>query len=259
MDLSKLSAWERLYVAMQIGVRDPILVDTLSAEVRGLLDAESLLTLAVLLAVSTVGTAWGGPAAWVAELGLAAAGLWYLGREAVAVAQNFGRFVQLALAAKAEQALQEAGHEFALGLGRLGSTLLAGLLTSAAFKAARAAVAPRVKGWVESNRAGTQSAPPPAAKAQGPTTPPPSQSAPPPATKAQGPTTPPPRPADKSLVERAKTVGTTAAEVGLSRPIRDASLGQVFLPLAVLGAAGVGALVLAGRAKGRAARAVTTP
>lgn len=238
MDLTKLSAWERLYVAMQIGVRDPILVDTLSAEVRGLLDAESLLTLAVLLAVSAVGTAWGGPAAWVAELGLAAAGLWYLGREAVAMAQNFGRFTQIALGAKTEQDLKDAGHEFALGLGRLGSTLVAGLLTSAAFKAARAAVAPRVKRWVESNRTATRP-PPPAAEAPKPAT--------------------PAKPVEKSLVEKTKTVATTAAEVGLSRPIRDASLGMVLGPLAVLGAAGAFALVLAGRAKRGAADAGATP
>lgn len=227
MNVAELSAWERIYLAMQVGVRDPLLVERLSAEVRGLLDAESLLLLAALLAATTLGAAWGGPAAWVTELGVAAAGLWYLGRDMITIASNTYEFVRLANAARTDDEIKAAGREFALALSRLGSTALMGLLSAGAFKAARSLLVPRLKKLV-----GTRAV---EAKAPGETKPA--------ETKAAADTKPPPQ-SETPQTSVSKKVATTLGEAGVARPVAEASLAAVFLPLGLLGAVGVGAVLL---------------
>lgn len=233
MNLAELSAWERIYLAMQVGVRDPLLLTQLKKEVLDLLDPESLLLLAALIAVTTLGAAWGGPAAWVAEMGVAAAGLWYLGRDLVTIVSNMATFVKLAVAAKTDDDIKTAGHEFALALSRLGSTAIMSILSAGAFKAARSLLVPRLK-TAMGNRTAAPEARPTEAKA--------------PAEKL------PEKPVEKSPAENkappaetsvAKKVATTLGEGGVARPVAELSLAQVLLPIGLIAtAAGVGAVLL---------------
>lgn len=233
MNLAELSAWERIYLAMQVGVRDPLLLTQLKKEVLDLLDPESLLLLAALIAVTTLGTAWGGPVAWVAEMGVAATGLWYLGRDLITVVSNMASFVKLAVAAKTDDDIKAAGHEFALALSRLGSTAIMSILSAGAFKAARSLLVPRLKSAL-----GNRAAAPEARAIEAKT----------PAEKpGQKPTetSPPENKAPPAETSIAKKVATALGEGGVARPVSELSLAQVLLPLGLVAtAAGVGALLL---------------
>lgn len=225
MDIATLPAWERLYVAMQVGVKDPILVERLTAEARAMLDPESLLTLAALLAVWVLGSAWGGPAAWAVDAGVAAMGLFYLGRDALFVGRAMAGFIEKGLAAKTEADIKAAGHDFAQGLGQLGSTLVMGLLGTAAFKAVRAQWVPKLKSAL--GRGGAI------------------------AGEVVGEGAVRERTGLDKVKDTAKKAGETALDVargtGLAKTAEGASLGLVLVPLAVLAAAGVGILVLSNR------------
>ncbi len=237
MNLAELSAWERIYLAMQVGVRDPLLLTQLKKEVLDLLDPESLLLLAALIAVTTLGAAWGGPAAWVAEMGVAAAGLWYLGRDLVTIISNMATFVKLAVAAKTDDDIKAAGHEFALALSRLGSTAIMSILSAGAFKAARSLLVPRLKSAM-GNRATAPEPRPTEAKASAEKRP----ERPTDKPVEKSPTDNKAPPAETSL---AKKVATAMGEGGVARPVSELSLAQVLLPIGLIAtAAGVGAVLL---------------
>ena len=109
---------------------------TLGDEALALLDPESLLLLAAVIAVVLYGNAWG-PVAWAGTLATLV-GLYFAGRDVISIANNFASFGKRAYDAKSEDDIKAAGREFAYALGRLGPQLLIALLTAGAFKAARA-------------------------------------------------------------------------------------------------------------------------
>jgi len=234
VNVAEMNLWERMGAAMLVGVRDPILKKTLGDEALALLDPESLLLLAAVIAVVLYGNAWGGPVAWAGTLATLV-GLYFAGRDVISIANNFATFGKLAYDAKTEDDIKAAGREFAYALGRLGPQLLIALLTAGAFKAARAYI-PQLRASMGKGAGSMPSKPlPPLEK-------PPAL----PVEKAPG------LPVERAPAESPaakppstlKKVATTIGDGGLGRPIAQASVGSVLIPLGVVAGAGLAVALL---------------
>src|SRR4051794_16973625 len=105
------SAWERLYVAAGYGLESSIIL-RLGKDTLALFTKTNLLTFAIILG-AWAAAQFAGPVAWVADLGLAAFGLYALGQQIVSFSEEIGTYAKGAYQAQSEAQLREAGAHFA--------------------------------------------------------------------------------------------------------------------------------------------------
>lgn len=150
--VSDLKAYEKLWVAMDIGVHSPRVISRLSAEALAMLHPENLLLFAAMVAIWALGTAWGGPVAAAVDGALLVLAVFSWGKDLFKGGTDIYKFGQGALSAETEQDLQLAGEHFADVLVDIGSAAIMALFSSTAFRAARVYLVPRIKvripeGW----------------------------------------------------------------------------------------------------------------
>ena len=243
---------ERLIQAAWIGTKDPNTRKRLGQEALKLLTVENLAVLAMVLAVYVLGSAVTAPWSVIVNGVLAGVGLIAFGNTLLKTAPSLISFARIGWYATTEADLQLAAKHFADGLVAVGPDVIIAILGAGAFGLVRRAVLARIKLPRLSEPVPPKAQPkgetPPAKTASGKA----AEPAGPKATEPAGakPTEPAgsaPRPAERvpGAVSRAGGVALdVAAGAGAANLAVGLKAWHLLVPLGVVGAVGVGALLL---------------
>lgn len=234
---------ERLIRAAWIGTKDPNTRKRLGQEALKLLTVENLAVLAVVLAVYVLGSAVTAP--WSVSVNgvLAGVGLIAFGNTLLKTAPSLISFARIGWYATTEADLQLAAKHFADGLVAVGPDVIIAILGAGAFGLVRRAVLARIK-LPKLSEPAPPKAPP---KGEVPAKTAPGKAAEPTGPKPAEPAGNAPWPAERAPSAVAR-VGGIALDVAAGAGAANLAVGlkawHILVPLGVVGAVGVGALLL---------------